>query len=50
VPSKSEARRLVGQNAVSINDEKVADPQAEVTFVGGEVIKVGKRRFAQIKL
>jgi tyrosyl-tRNA synthetase len=49
-PSKSEARRLVGQNAVSINDEKVADPQAEVTFGGGEVIKVGKRRFAQIKL
>jgi tyrosyl-tRNA synthetase len=49
-PSKSEARRLVSQNAVSINDEKVADPQAEVTFVGGEVIKVGKRRFAQIKL
>ena len=49
-PSKSEARRLIGQNAVTINDEKVEDPQAEVRLAGGEVIKVGKRRFARIEL
>jgi tyrosyl-tRNA synthetase len=48
-PSKSEARRLIGQNAVTINDEKVDDPRAEVTFVGGEVIKVGKRRFVRVE-
>ena len=49
-PSKSEARRLIGQNAVTINDEKVEDPQAEVRLAGGEIIKVGKRRFVRIKL
>jgi tyrosyl-tRNA synthetase len=48
--SKSEARRLISQNAVSVNDEKVADEHAELTFAGGEVIKVGKRRFVQIEI
>ena len=49
-PSKSEARRLVGQGAVAINDERVDDPQAEMKFAGGEIIRVGKRRFARIEL
>ncbi|MEE9457628.1 MAG: tyrosine--tRNA ligase [bacterium] len=49
-PSKSEARRLIAQNAVTINDEKVEDAQAEVRFAGGEIIKVGKRRFVQVEL
>lgn len=49
-PSKSEARRLIAQNAVTVNDEKVDDPQAEVKFAGGEIIKVGKRRFVRIEL
>ncbi|MEE8638935.1 MAG: S4 domain-containing protein, partial [bacterium] len=48
--SKSEARRLIAQNAVTINDEKVEDPQAEVRLDGGEIIKVGKRRFVQVEL
>jgi tyrosyl-tRNA synthetase len=47
-PSKSEARRLIAQNAVTINDERVEDPQAEVRLVGGEVIKVGKRKFLKV--
>jgi tyrosyl-tRNA synthetase len=47
-PSKSEARRLIGQGAVAVNDERVDDPQAEVTLAGGEIIRVGKRRFARI--
>lgn len=47
--SKSEARRLIAQNAVSVDDEKVADAQAEVRLAGGEIIKVGKRRFARIE-
>jgi tyrosyl-tRNA synthetase len=49
-PSKSEARRLIAQNAVTINDEKVEDPQAEVRLDGGEIIKVGKRKFLKIEL
>ena len=47
-PSKSEARRLIAQKAVTINDEKVEDPRAEVRLDGGEIIKVGKRRFVRI--
>jgi tyrosyl-tRNA synthetase len=49
-PSKSEARRLIGQNAVTVNDEKVDDPQAEIKLEGGEIIKVGKRKFLKIEL
>ncbi len=46
--SRSEARRLIAQNAVTVNDEKVDDPQAEVRFEGGEVVKVGKRKFTRV--
>ena len=48
--SNSEARRLIGQNAVSINDEKITDIGAVVTLEAGQVLKVGKRRFAKIAL
>jgi tyrosyl-tRNA synthetase len=50
VKSRSEARRLIAQNAVTVNDEKVDDPQAEVRFEGGEVVKVGKRKFLRVEL
>ncbi|MBL1218736.1 MAG: tyrosine--tRNA ligase [Planctomycetes bacterium] len=46
--SNGEARRLVQQGAVSINDEKVTDPQAEVGITNGDVLKVGKRRVCQL--
>ncbi|MHC4959875.1 MAG: tyrosine--tRNA ligase [Planctomycetota bacterium] len=46
--SGGEARRLVQQGAVSIDGEKLADPQAEVVVSGGEVLKAGKRRFARL--
>jgi tyrosyl-tRNA synthetase len=49
-PSRSEARRLIAQNAVAVNDEKVEDPQAELKFAGGEIVQVGKRRFFRIEL
>ncbi len=48
--SRSDARRLIAQNAVTINDGKVEDPQAEVRLDGGEIIKVGKRRFVKVEL
>ncbi len=48
--SKSKARKLVQQNAVSINDEKVTDIDAEASPESGAVLKVGKRRFAKILL
>ncbi len=46
--SNSEARRLVKQNAVSIDGEKIADIDARVEPADGQVLKVGKRRFGKI--
>ncbi|MEN8151681.1 MAG: tyrosine--tRNA ligase [Planctomycetota bacterium] len=47
--SNGEARRLVDQGAVSLDGEKVTDSKAEVTPAAGQVLKVGKRRFARIR-
>ncbi len=47
--SNGEARRLVEQNAVSVDEEKVTDPYYEVELAGAPyVLKVGKRRFARV--
>ncbi len=48
--SNGEARRLITQNAVSLDDEKVTDPNAQVSLKAGQVLKVGKRRFGRITL
>ena len=45
-PSRSEARRLIGQGAVTIDGAPVADPALRLAR-GVYQIKVGKRRFAQ---
>jgi tyrosyl-tRNA synthetase len=47
VGSTSEAKRLVGQGAVSIGDDKVSDGEL-VMSAGTYIIKVGKRRFARV--
>jgi tyrosyl-tRNA synthetase len=46
--SKSDARRLVQQNAVSIDEAKIADIDASVSPAAGAVLRVGKRRFGRI--
>ena len=46
--SRSDARRLVEQGGVSIDGDKVMDPNAEVEPEAGAVLRVGKRRFARI--
>jgi len=49
VSSKSEARRLIKQKAVSIEGEKVTDPHAVLDLRQAPfVVRVGKRRFARI--
>lgn len=48
--SKGQARRLVRQNAVSIDDVKIADIDAEVKLTDGAILRVGKRRFGKIRL
>ena len=44
--SRSQARRMIQQNAVRLNDEKLSDPHAE--FPGKGVLQVGKRQFIRI--
>ena len=43
--SRSEARRLIQQGAVTIDGEKVTDPEHEFVPRDGMVLKVGKRRY-----
>ncbi len=46
VGSRSEARRMLQQGAVRLDDKKLDDPHAE--FPGTGVLQVGKRRFIKI--
>ena len=46
--SKSEAKRLIEQNAVIINDQKITDPFSSIPIKEGMVIKSG-RKFIKIK-
>ena len=48
-PSKSEARRLIEQGGVKIDNKVIKDPTAEITPKNNTTIQVGKRKFAQIK-
>ncbi len=46
-PSKSEAKRLINQNAVTLNEEKITDPDFKIK---DGVLKVGKHKFVKIIL
>lgn len=48
--SNSEARRSVQQGGVRINEQKIDDPNAELTPQDGDIVQVGKRKFAKVKL
>ena len=48
--STSEARRLIKQGAVKINDEKIEDLDYKLQPNDGIVIKAGKRKFLKIKI
>jgi tyrosyl-tRNA synthetase len=47
--SKGEARRLIDQGGVSIDDERVTDPNMLVPDKDEFILKVGKRRFLKVK-
>jgi tyrosyl-tRNA synthetase len=49
IQSTSEGKRLIEQGAVKINDDKVTDEEL-VLLAGTYIIKVGKRRFAQVEI
>ncbi|WP_037324746.1 tyrosine--tRNA ligase [Anaerovibrio sp. RM50] len=50
--SKGEARRLIQQNGLSLNDEKVSDPEyalSDSDFTDGEaIVKKGKKKFYRL--
>lgn len=50
VPSASEARRVIAQGGAWIEDERITDPQQEVSVRDGMLVRVGKRRAAQVHL
>jgi len=50
VDTGGEAKRMVMQGGVSIDGQKVTDPNAATTPADGMVVQVGKRRFARIRV
>jgi tyrosyl-tRNA synthetase len=47
--SGSEARRLIGQGGVSVEGERVSDPNAKLS-AGVHLLKVGKRKFTRVTI
>ena len=50
VDSNSQARRMIKQGAVSIDDQKYEKINLDIEVEDGMIIQIGKRRFAKIKL
>jgi tyrosyl-tRNA synthetase len=48
--SLSEARRMVSQGAVAIDEIKVDDANSVVAIHDGMILKMGKRRWAKVRI
>jgi len=48
VSSGSDGRRMIRQGAVSVDGEKITDPEYRLAKGGEKLVKVGKRRFAKL--
>ncbi len=48
VKSTSDGRRMVKQNAVSVDGQKVADIDTDISAKGTVLLQVGKRRFCRV--
>lgn len=48
VESKSEAKRVVEQGGVTVDNQVISDPNSLFTPKNGQIIRVGKRRFLKI--
>jgi len=49
VQTSSDARRLIGEGAVKIDNLAILDFKAEISWQSGMLIKVGKHRIYQLK-
>ena len=48
-PSRSEAKRLIGQGAVKVNEEKISDLSFVIKIGEEYIIQAGKRKFIKIE-
>ncbi len=48
-PSKSEARRLVQQGGVKLNDQVIKEWDAKLDIENGQILQAGKRKFIKLK-
>ncbi|MDZ4806020.1 MAG: tyrosine--tRNA ligase [Candidatus Eisenbacteria bacterium] len=50
VSTRTEARRLIRQNAVTVDDQPVTSEEAQISLESGSgrLVRVGKRRFARV--
>lgn len=49
VNSNSQSKRLIKQGAITLNREKVFDPDMEIPASGEYVLKIGKREFIKVR-
>ncbi len=47
-PSVSEARRLVQQGGIAVNDEKITDAKAQIKLEGETIVRKGKKAFKKV--
>ena len=47
-PSRAAAKRLINQNAVEINGQKITEDIPHITSINKAVVKIGKRKFVRI--
>ncbi|MGQ9706522.1 MAG: tyrosine--tRNA ligase [bacterium] len=48
--SKSEARRLLRQGAVYLNNRRLSQKEEDIIINSGDILKVGKRRFVKLRI
>jgi len=48
--SNGEARRLIEQGGVRLNDRVINSADEDIEILGGEIIQIGKRKYAKLKL
>ena len=50
VSSRSHARRMVGQGAVQVDQQRVGDVHQMISIGNGTVVQVGRRKFVKLVL
>lgn len=50
IKSRSEARRLIQQGGFDIDGTQIKDPNKPLEFHGGEVVRIGKKKFFRISV